>query len=590
MPLHPQYVKTAPMPPARSRAGRALPLLVVAWAAFLVVAGVRPALTGLRAWQLFTISLYATKVVAFFLATRRVDLDPRLRQALRITTAAFTLSTARLIGFDLLAGPDGPPVPPLVDNALLLGTYAIGLVGILRMPMARRTERSTWWILLIDVVCTVVGVGTIILVLVTLPQARATNSVVDGLSIVLGAAQTLMLAGINILVLLGVAHPSRRAFWYFCASVAGSLLTLAFSQIWPETTIGLYPADVSMLATTVLALLAADAYRRDPIAPGRPRPTPAWFRSFNPFPMLAILGVAALLVRASMTPGAPYAELLAGSVLLLLPLLFARHLLSALETTRLQAAAAALERRRQDEKMASMGRLAGGIAHWFNNLMAIVIGHAELGAAEAGAARSVREDLEQITRAANRAAALTRQLQSFSGQAHAARAPLPLSRVLAGVRAPAGATGVRLVIEEPREALVLLGDLRQVSDAIQELIVNAAAAMPGGGRVMLRCDRMRVIGPDEQMALVAPSGEYVTIAVQDEGIGLPSAVRDRMFEPFFSTRPTHEAAGLGLAAVYGIVASHGGGITVESGPHGTTVQLFFPRSPTKASEGVHTER
>jgi hypothetical protein len=262
-------------------------------------------------------------------------------------------------------------------------------------------------------------------------------------------------------------------------------------------------------------------------------------------------------------------------------LLVVRLMATVLENMRLLREEAAEERLRQAEKMSAVSRLAGGIAHEFNNLMTTVMGHAELGAEDLPADSPAKEDFARILEAGSRAAGLTSQLLAFSGQQVSQPAPTDLAAIvrhrgeaLAG-RSPEGVTVVFAI--EPAPAMVL-GDARQLALVLEQLVGNAFAAMPSGGRLTLGVKSVLLESPLETAYLSVAPGDYVVVIVEDTGVGISAQDLPRIFDPFFSTRPMHAAAGLGLAAVYGIVAAHDGGISVDSVPgRGTTLRVYLKR-------------
>ncbi|HJS48560.1 MAG TPA: PAS domain S-box protein [Gemmatimonadales bacterium] len=229
------------------------------------------------------------------------------------------------------------------------------------------------------------------------------------------------------------------------------------------------------------------------------------------------------------------------------------------------------ERLRQATRLEAVGVLAGGVAHDFNNLLTSVLGHAELILAEVRADDPVRPDVEEIRRAANRAAELTRQLLAFSRRQVVAPRVVDLNGVIDGV-----ATMLRRLLGEDitlefdlAEALVpVYADAAQLEQVIVNLAVNSRDAMPRGGRLSIRT-RMRPPPPDPRglPAALARDGQVV-LMVEDTGEGMDPKTLAHAFEPFFTTKPAGRGTGLGLATVYGIVNQAGGHIGVESEPGG----------------------
>ena len=242
-------------------------------------------------------------------------------------------------------------------------------------------------------------------------------------------------------------------------------------------------------------------------------------------------------------------------------------------------------RLQQGQKMEAIGQLAGGIAHDFNNQLTAIMGYADaLGSTLAGdPARE--EEIEQIQRATERAAALTRQLLAFSRRQFTRPTPVSLSRLVAELlpmlRRVIG-EHVTIVEESARDLSAVFGDRSQLEQIVVNLAVNARDAMPKGGRLVIRTTMASV---DQAFAAgeIAP-GRYVLLEVSDTGIGMDAATMARIFEPFFTTKE-FGGTGLGLATVYGIVKQMAGAIRVESEPgRGSTFRLYFPETHEREAE------
>ena len=247
---------------------------------------------------------------------------------------------------------------------------------------------------------------------------------------------------------------------------------------------------------------------------------------------------------------------------------------------------------RQAQKMEAVGQLAGGVAHDFNNLLTVINVHAELALESAKANECLEADLTEISRAAGRAAALTRQLLAFSRKQVLQPQQLDLHDVIAGV----GPMLSRLIGEDIEVVTRVAGDVGfvradpgQLEQVLMNLAVNARDAMPGGGTLVLEASNID-LGPDQARCDDGvPPGRYVLLAVRDTGCGMSAADRERIFEPFFTTKPVGQGTGLGLPTVYGIVKQSGGHIWVESEvDRGTTFTICLPRitepdEPTTAS-------
>jgi signal transduction histidine kinase/ActR/RegA family two-component response regulator len=238
------------------------------------------------------------------------------------------------------------------------------------------------------------------------------------------------------------------------------------------------------------------------------------------------------------------------------------------------------EQLRQSQKMEAIGRLAGGIAHDFNNLLTVIAGGVEL------LRRSEnRPELSMIETAADSAMSVTRQLLLLSRPGVVEFRPVDLNALLRNstqMVARIIGEGIEVVVEPGPRLWPVSADEAQVQQVLLNLATNARDAMPGGG--VLRVVTENVIWREEDGPQVPP-GEYVVVAVSDSGVGMDAQTRERIFEPFFSTKARGKGTGLGLAIVFGIVAGSGGHVAVESKPgHGTTFRLFFPRA-TDLPEG-----
>jgi two-component system cell cycle sensor histidine kinase/response regulator CckA len=246
------------------------------------------------------------------------------------------------------------------------------------------------------------------------------------------------------------------------------------------------------------------------------------------------------------------------------------------------------EQLRHAQKMDAIGRLAGGVAHDFNNLITAMTGYADL-LLESLPPKDVRRfDVEQIGIAARRAAGLTQQLLAFSRKQVLHLQVLDLNEVVAAIDLMLR----RLIGEDVRLASDLqpgLGrvraDLGQLEQVIVNLAVNARDAMPRGGKLTLETSEVEL---DEayarERAEAVPQGRYVTLAVTDTGHGMDAETIQSVFEPFFTTKEAGRGTGLGLATVYGIVTQSGGHIDVTSAPgSGTTFRIYLPRVEDEAA-------
>lgn len=241
-----------------------------------------------------------------------------------------------------------------------------------------------------------------------------------------------------------------------------------------------------------------------------------------------------------------------------------------------------LEQRMVDAQRAeSLGVLAGGLAHDFNNLLVAILGNVDLGLRELDAGAPGHAVLDSIRAAALDAAALTTQLLAYAGRSELQTSDIALSPILDDLlrlAAPQIPTNVRVVVDVPAELPPIHGDAAQLRQVVMNLLNNARDALAGaGGQVALSASVVEHDGAVTEHDVLSPpaAGNFVVLEVADDGPGMDADTLRRIFDPFFSTKPSGH--GLGLASVLGIVRSHGGGISVRSRPgHGTRFNVLWP--------------
>ncbi|PID74497.1 MAG: hypothetical protein CSB32_00765 [Desulfobacterales bacterium] len=234
---------------------------------------------------------------------------------------------------------------------------------------------------------------------------------------------------------------------------------------------------------------------------------------------------------------------------------------------------------RQAQKMESIGRLAGGVAHDLNNLLVPVIGYSEMLTNDSCEADARARFLNNIYEAGLKARNLVRQLLVFSRKQPIQMKTVDLVAVVAGFE-----KFIRRVIQENIDlqmvaedtAMPIYADSNQIEQVLMNLSINAADAMPSGGRLIVRVKKEGIDMPRKMIQGDLPAGEYAVLSVEDSGVGIDDETRFKIFEPFFSTKGT-EGTGLGLATVYGIVQQHGGNIEVTSVlEEGSVFTVYLP--------------
>jgi len=230
-----------------------------------------------------------------------------------------------------------------------------------------------------------------------------------------------------------------------------------------------------------------------------------------------------------------------------------------------------------DERLLTLGRLAGVVVHDFNNLLLVMTGHVELARRLLGEGHPGAVRLVPVLHAAERAAALTRQLLTLGRAAPAAAPCADVGAVLAQLepmlRRLLGAY-LRLEVRAGRGLAPVRADPSQVEQLLLNLVLNARDAMPGGGRLTIETQDVEIAGGT---APQAPPGRHVMIAVSDQGIGMDPETCARVFEPFFTTKPAGEGSGMGLASVHQVVERAGGTVVMDSQPGlGSTFRIYLP--------------
>lgn len=263
-----------------------------------------------------------------------------------------------------------------------------------------------------------------------------------------------------------------------------------------------------------------------------------------------------------------------------------RSIDTALTTYQEQRKHAAEERRRiESGKLEAVGTLAGGIAHDFNNMLTGLLGYLELAKSKCEG-RTVLDDLEHMEQTCQHMVELARRMLTFVSEGAGRREPVNLHNLALQVDMivrPCMAESIEFIVAPPPASAIVMGWPANLQEALLGILQNAVDAMPNGGRLTVSGN---IIHTDSAEALPPelPAGPYVLLSVEDTGDGIPAAHRDRIFEPFFSTkrRGTHKGQGLGLAFVWKCVSDMGGIVRLESQEgEGTRFDIYFPLAPVE---------
>ncbi len=245
----------------------------------------------------------------------------------------------------------------------------------------------------------------------------------------------------------------------------------------------------------------------------------------------------------------------------------------------------------QAQKMESIGRLAGGVAHDFNNILTAILGHAELALVDMASDNPIREEIENIHDSAERAATLTQQLLAFARRQVIQPKLLNVNELLGNLTKMLKrmiGEDIELITRTGSDVGGIIADTSQFEQVLLNLAVNARDAMPEGGTLTIATDNLTVSEPTPEQHDSLPPGEFVIVSISDTGMGIPEEIRQHLFEPFFTTKELGKGTGLGLAVVLGIVQSHKGYVRVESSVgQGACFRLYFPR--VSGAEGKSAE-
>jgi two-component system, cell cycle sensor histidine kinase and response regulator CckA len=234
---------------------------------------------------------------------------------------------------------------------------------------------------------------------------------------------------------------------------------------------------------------------------------------------------------------------------------------------------------RQAQKMEAVGQLVAGVAHNFNNLLTVTMGYTDILLERHGKQEPDHGDLQEIRKATERGAALTRQLLAFGHKHDATVSRIDLNRAVVNLREMLTRVieeDIELTIDIASAPAVVTVDPYDIDQAILNLVLNARDALPAGGGIHIDVARETIAASNSSADGAAP-GEYVRVRVRDNGVGMTPDVQAHLFEPFFTTKEVGQGTGLGLPFVHGIARQAGGFVAVETAPaQGTTVSVYLP--------------
>jgi signal transduction histidine kinase len=557
-------------------AGALLLLAVAAGADFL------PSLDSAGYPALIRYGIFAALSLAgtatFFGAAQRQDLPPGITRTYRLVASALAIgSTTQLLRLDPAWS---SPLQFTLIGILSVASHAVVLVGVVLLPR-RPTSRPDRIRLVLDGAAMLIVVGVQYVVLSALADT-ATDKAALKLATLGPTAivEAITLSVINVIAVRGRPLPSPRAHWTSIGGLVFLILTQTVVQLVAVGAIGeMRYRDVCYIFALGVFAMAGEFHRTDPVKPRTSANEPRWLLAYNPLPSLLTIGIVALLLLCLMRGQMYAATLCAAGLLPLFLLLTVRVHVTTAESIQLLQEDAVHEEELQAAKMEAIGRLAGGIAHEFNNLMMTVIGHAELGVSDAKADGPLREDFGRILEAGQRAASLTSQLLHFSGKQITIRERVRIGELIRSLRRAltlaAGAVPVEFTFDADDPEV--LADPAQMTQVALQLVGNARDSIVGPGRILMTVRTVTLNSALPTLFLQVESGRYVLLETTDTGYGIQPDQLPRIFDPFFTIGDGRPSPGLGLAAVHGIVAAHHGGLMVESAPGlGSKFRIYIP--------------
>ena len=244
---------------------------------------------------------------------------------------------------------------------------------------------------------------------------------------------------------------------------------------------------------------------------------------------------------------------------------------------------------RQAQKMEAVGQLVAGVAHNYNNLLTITMGYTEMALQHEETTSELRPLLQEVQKATERGATLTRQLLAMTRTRDACVSHVDVNATLRGLQGlltPLIREDIELAIRTAPMPILVSIDLQDLEQVVLNLVLNARDALPDGGAIALEVSRTRVGAADIPAAFTALPGDFARLAVRDNGTGMSADVQTHLFEPFFTTKDVNQGTGLGLAFTFGVIRNAQGFVTVQTAPgEGTSVMIWLPVAEAP-SQGV----
>ena len=543
-------------------------------------------------YRLWCITLAAAaEATLFLIAARRTMLGRRLQQANAMFGVALLLVAVSDTLVILMRLPTTGRALSHVNDVLEFTYTLAGLAGLLWMPLAP-LSRSGRRLVVLDIVIAVSGMVLVYFATTTMVGLSSAHPAERSRIVQYGLAGAGNLVALNLILVRGLARPVRGAIVFLAATTVLEIAYWVLVQFHlAGLRIDLRLVDVVFAADQVCYAGAALAFLTEPLETTSTRRArlPDWLRAINPLPAAAVIAVGGLLVYHVVTGRSQNVAVLTIGMVVLSLLLVARLMIAARDRADLVRLESERTQRLLADRVTALRQLAGGIAHEFNNLMAVIVGNTDLALELVPGGSPLSARLGVILQSADRAVLLTSRLLTYAGGGTAAvRAPVSVDDCLVDLQ-----PHIREIVGDMMDVRYDLqsGGRRVMVDrglfdrAVLNVVSNAAAAMTAHGRLHIATRETSLAGGLTDAVLPAPPGAYAVIEISDNGVGMDARTIARAFDPFYTSQSRARASGLGLSVVHGTMVAHDGGIAVQSAPNcGTVFRLFFPLATIATSQ------